>query len=89
MERRESISTPSVAERIAVLKEHISRSILYKGEYTTLLEMRRLYPGYFRSVPGFKSYRMRLVTARDLWEVENILKEIPEELSELPFHQVP
>jgi nifR3 family TIM-barrel protein len=67
---------PSIAERVAVVRRHIDASIPYKGEKTTLFELRRLYSGYFRGIPGFKSWRIRLVTAPEISEVLEILEEI-------------
>lgn len=67
---------PSIPERVAIVRRHIETSIPYKGEKTTLFELRRLYSGYFRGIPGFKSWRIRLVTAPGIQEVMDILEEI-------------
>jgi nifR3 family TIM-barrel protein len=67
---------PGLHERIAVLREHLATSIPYKGERATLLEIRKMYSGYFRGVADFKKHRMRLVTAGSLEEVEGILSEL-------------
>lgn len=66
---------PDLEERIKVVREHIASSITYKGERATLLEMRKLYSGYFRGIPDFKKYRMRLVTAGTPEDVGLILSE--------------
>jgi tRNA-dihydrouridine synthase len=62
-------------ERVTVVKRHIRQSIGYKGDKTTLFELRRLYSGYFRGIPDFKPWRMKLVTAPDLAEVIQILDD--------------
>lgn len=67
---------PEVAERIAVLREHFLKSLAYKGERRTLLEFRKFYSGYFKGIPDMKPFRMRLVTATEVEEVEGILGEI-------------
>lgn len=67
---------PSVEERIAVILEHLTTSIPYKGERATLLEIRKLYSGYFKGVPDFKKYRMRLMEAATLEEVLQIFEEV-------------
>lgn len=67
---------PSIPERVAIVRRHIETSIPYKGEKTTLFELRRLYSGYFRGISGFKSWRIRLVTAPGIPEVMEILDEI-------------
>ncbi len=67
---------PTISERVAIVRRHIETSIPYKGEKTTLFELRRLYSGYFRGIPDFKSWRIRLVTAPGIPEVMEILDEI-------------
>ncbi len=67
---------PSVEERIAVILEHLTTSIPYKGERATLLEIRKLYSGYFKGVPDFKKYRMRLMEAATLEEALQIFEEV-------------
>jgi tRNA-dihydrouridine synthase B len=67
---------PSVEERLSVLRLHIGKSIPFKGERATLLELRKQYSGYFRGLPGIRPFRMRLVTAGTLVEVDQILEEI-------------
>jgi tRNA-dihydrouridine synthase len=51
-------------------------SIPYKGERATIFEIRKLYSGYFRGIPNFKSWRMKLVTAGSAQEVFDLLGEI-------------
>ncbi len=67
---------PPIDERIEVLRTHIKKSVDYKGEFYTILELRKFYSGYFRGVPGFKPFRMKLVTAKSISEIESILIEI-------------
>jgi tRNA-dihydrouridine synthase B len=67
---------PSVNERIKILRLQLEKSVPYKGERATLLEMRKMYSGYFKGIPGFKPYRMRLVNAVSLEDVNSILNEM-------------
>lgn len=76
---KEPPPAPSLADRLSVVRRHLAASVPYKGERTTLLELRRFYAGYFRGVHDFKKYRIRLVTAVDLSAIEEILYEIEEE----------
>lgn len=69
-------SPPSVAERIAIVRQHLAASIPYKGERATLFEIRKLYSGYFRGIPDFKTHRMKMVTAPDIDSVLDILDGI-------------
>lgn len=76
LEHGEVPSPPSVNERIKIVRLHLEKSFLYKGERATVFEMRKSYSGYFKGIAGFKPYRTRLVTAGSLQEIETILKEI-------------
>jgi tRNA-dihydrouridine synthase B len=67
---------PTLEERTDVLVQHINKSILYKGEYKTILELRKFYSGYFRGISDFKPYRMRLVTTNDITEIFRIIGEV-------------
>ena len=67
---------PSVSERVAVVSRHVQASIPYKGDRTTLYELRKLYSGYFRGIPDFKPWRMKLVTANSTEDVLQILADI-------------
>ena len=76
--RHEILPEPSVAERITVFRTHLRRAIAIKGERSALLELRKLYAGYFRGIPDFKKYRMQLITATDLSEIEALLNKVEE-----------
>ena len=72
----EILAGPDIAERVRVCREHFSFSIRWKGDRLGVFEMRRHYANYFRSIPDFKAYRMRLVEADTALEVHEILDEI-------------
>jgi tRNA-dihydrouridine synthase B len=72
---------PTLEEKLDVCRRHIKMSIDWKGEKTGLFEMRRHYCNYFKSIPNFKPFRMRLVTASSLEEVTGVLKEVEEEFT--------
>jgi tRNA-dihydrouridine synthase B len=76
LENGELISPPVLNERIRILKLHLEKALQYKGEKRTILETRKFYNGYFKGLPDFKKYRMRLVTANDLAELYTIISEI-------------
>jgi len=67
---------PSIVERVSVVRQHLEASIPYKGERATLFEIRKLYSGYFRGIPNFKSWRMKLVTAESTEMVLEILDQV-------------
>lgn len=67
---------PDINERVNVTKKHLEFSIRWKNERTGVLEMRRHYTNYFKGIPDFKPYRMRLVDTMDVAELFSILDEV-------------
>jgi nifR3 family TIM-barrel protein len=69
---------PTIAERVAVCKKHLQRSVEWKGEIVGMLEMRRHYSQYFKGLPHFKEYRTQLVTLDSYTAVTALLEEVEE-----------
>jgi len=67
---------PSIADRIQVTRKHLDFSIRWKGDKLGIFEMRRHYTNYFKGVPDFKPFRMRLVEALTVDEINSILEEV-------------
>lgn len=67
---------PDVTERIRAAKKHLEFSMRWKGDRLGIFEMRKHYTNYFRSIPDFKPFRIRLVEAIQFEEVVSILDEI-------------
>jgi nifR3 family TIM-barrel protein len=76
----EHLAPPSISDRSDVALEHLEMSIKWKGEILALNEMKRHYSNYFKGIPHFKDYRIKLVTSFDLNEVKDTLNEIKEKL---------
>lgn len=72
----EMLAPPTIQERVDVCKRHLKFSIEWKGEVLGILEMRRHYTSYFKSIPRFKEFRLRLVTASTYDETLTILDEV-------------
>ncbi len=73
LETGEELAPPTVVERVDAAREHLRRSIEWKGEKLGILEMRRHYTNYFRGFPSIKQYRMKLVTSLDANELFDTL----------------
>jgi tRNA-dihydrouridine synthase B len=71
-------SAPDIAERVRATRKHLEFSMQWKGDRLGVFEMRKHYTNYFKSIPDFKSYRMRLVEANSYQEVIDVLMEITE-----------
>lgn len=65
----EVLPQPSVAERVAIAKEHLRKSLEIKGDHVGILEMRRHLTNYFKGLPNFKETRLKLVTSLDIDEL--------------------
>jgi nifR3 family TIM-barrel protein len=72
----EHLEGPTIAERIDVCRTHLEKSVAWKGPKTGIFEMRRHYASYFKGTENFKEFRMRLVQAGTIEEVEEILAQI-------------
>lgn len=78
IETGELLPPMSVAEKVALAKEHFEKSIEFKGERAGLLEMRRHFSCYFKGLPDFKETRLKLVTENDPNEIPHLLDYILE-----------
>jgi nifR3 family TIM-barrel protein len=72
----ELVPPPALKERLEILKVNIQRSVEYKGERRTILEMRKFYSGYFRGVPDFKKYRLMLMTLDQMDQILDLINKI-------------
>ena len=70
------LAPPSLAERVEVCRRHLEFSIKWKGPVLGIIEMRRHYTNYFKHIPDFKPFRMKLVTSDSFQEIGDTLTEI-------------
>lgn len=75
-ETGELLAGPTIAERVENCFTHLQKSIEWKGEKTGIFEMRRHYSNYFKGIPDFKEYRMKLVTLDTHNRITEVLEEI-------------
>lgn len=72
----EHLPSPSISERVEMAREHLNRSLDWKGEKLGVVEMRRHYTNYFRGLRDIKTFRSKLVTEYDPAVLQQILDEI-------------
>ena len=77
----ELLDPPTIEERVKMAKDHLLRSVEWKGEKLGILEMRRHYTNYFRGLRDIKTYRSRLVTNFEFSQILDILDEIQDKYS--------
>ncbi|TCD29723.1 tRNA dihydrouridine synthase DusB [Pedobacter psychrodurus] len=78
----EHLPGPTIEERIEVCRTHLDKSLEWKGPKTGIFEMRRHYANYFKGLPDFKPYRMRLVAEPDINNIYSILEEVAEKFAD-------
>jgi len=78
----EILPPPTTFERVETVREHLARSLDWKGEKLGVVEMRRHYGQYFRGLPHFKPFRKQLVTENDPEVLFMILDEILDEFAD-------
>lgn len=72
----EELPPMSVAERVALAKDHLAKNIEVKGERRGVFEMRRHLSCYFKGLENFKETRLKLVTLTDVNEIYKTLDYI-------------
>ena len=80
----EILPPPTTHERAHAAREHLRRSLEWKGPKLGVLEMRRHYTNYFKGYPGIKPYRTRLVTEEEPEELFRIIDELEAHFGEQP-----
>lgn len=67
----------SIAERVEMARKHLQMSIEWKNsEIVGVMEMRRHYTNYFKGIPHFKEYRLKMVTSDKLEDVYATFDEV-------------
>ena len=72
----EIVAEPDVAERIRISRLHLEKSVEWKGEHIGLLEIRKHWSSYFKGLPNFKPFRMRLMQVMTVQEINEILDDV-------------
>ena len=72
---------PTMEQRVTAARRHLQMSIDWKGEALGVLETRRHYSNYFKGIPNFKPYRMKMVTSDDASDVFEAFDEAMEAFS--------
>lgn len=78
----ETMKPLSIKEKVDIAKIHLEKSLEWKEGQRGIYEMRRHFSTYFKALPDFKSYRMKLVTSLDINEIVATLNEIAIKYSE-------
>jgi len=72
----EHLPKASIAQRVAMARRHLMLAMEWKGERLGIVETRRHYTNYFKGIPHFKEYRLKMVTTDDFEGLENVFNEV-------------
>ncbi len=81
----EHLAPPTLAERVEAARRHLQMSIDWKGEKLGVFETRRHYTNYFKGIPNFKEYRMKMVTSDESADVFAAFDEVLEKFGDHQF----
>ncbi|MBC2843925.1 tRNA dihydrouridine synthase DusB [Winogradskyella flava] len=84
-ETSEHLAPISMPERVEAARRHLQMSIDWKGEKLGVFETRRHYTNYFKGIPNFKEYRMKMVTSDDSKDVFAAFDEVLEKFGDYQF----
>ena len=79
------LEAPTMAERVEAARRHLQMSIEWKGEKLAVFETRRHYTNYFKGIPHFKEYRMKMVTSDEASDVFAAFDEVEEKFGDFQF----
>ncbi|WP_431127097.1 tRNA dihydrouridine synthase DusB [Flagellimonas flava] len=79
------LAPPTMEERVDAARRHLQMAIDWKGEKLGVFETRRHYTNYFKGIPHFKEYRMKMVTSDDSSDVFAAFDEVLEKFGDFQF----
>lgn len=79
------IAPPTMEERVDAARRHLQMAIDWKGEKLGVFETRRHYTNYFKGIPHFKEYRMKMVTSDESSDVFAAFDEVLEKFGDFQF----
>ena len=84
-ETGEHLAAISFEERVEAARRHLQMAIDWKGEILGVFETRRHYTNYFKGIPHFKEYRMKMVTSDHSEDVFAAFDEVLEKFVDYQF----
>ncbi len=82
IETGEHLPEITIADRVEMAKRHLQMEIDWKeSEIVGVMETRRHYTNYFKGIPHFKEYRLKMVTSDVAQDVFNVFEEVLQKFS--------
>ena len=79
------LAKPTLKERVQVARRHLEMSIDWKGERLGVVETRRHYTNYFKGIPHFKEYRLKMVTLDNPQDIYEVFDEVLDKFADHQF----
>ena len=79
------LAPPTLTARVEAARRHLQMALDWKGEKLGVFETRRHYTNYFKGIPNFKEYRMKMVTSDDAVDVFAAFDEVSEKFADYEF----
>jgi nifR3 family TIM-barrel protein len=76
------LGPPPMEKRVECIRQHLCRSVEWKGKVLGILEMRRHYSNYLRGFPHIKDFRNQLVQKNSVEEIDAVLEELVKRYAE-------
>ena len=81
-ETGEHLPEITITDRVEMAKRHLQMEIDWKeSEIVGVMETRRHYTNYFKGIPHFKEYRLRMVTSDSAKDVFDVFDEVLQKFS--------
>lgn len=81
----ELLAGPTIDERVDVCREHLRMAMEWKGEKLGLMETRAHYGNYFKGLPDFKDFRIKMVTSDNAEEIFELFETIRHHYNQEPL----
>ena len=81
----EHLPPPTIQQRVDVIRQHLYRSVEWKGMKAGINEMRRHYTNYLRGLPNIKEFRLKLVTISETEEIDEVLNQVVKQYDGFEF----
>ena len=72
----EHLAPPTIEQRCGAIRDHLVRSVEWKGPIVGILEMRRHYTNYLKGFPYVNQFRTQLVHMKTVEECEAVLQQV-------------
>ncbi len=72
----QGFASPSLEERLHIMKEHLESAVAQMGEKTAIKEMRKHFAWYLKGVPGSARAKVQLMHCTEMEEVLEILSDM-------------